>query len=280
MAITRFLALLGVLSLLAALPLAAVFAQDATPMPTEEPSTSQPVPPQKFYGMVTVDGAAAAEVMVTAMIGEDKIGDDMTDAMGNYVITTKGDSSYAGQEVTFMVGNAMGVPTTADGRTVSVFWTSGDTTQLNLSAGDIPPTPTPVSQRGVVGPRGAQGAQGEPGPAGPAGPAGHPGARGADGADGAMGPAGPAGVDGAVGPQGPRGAAGPQGPPGMDGSDGVPGSQGPPGRQGVQGPPGLPGADGAPGADASFGLLGLISLFVAVVAVLVAGIALMASRQN
>ena len=53
---TRFLALLSVLALLAAMPLATVLAQ-------------QPVPPQKFYGMVMVDGEAAPEgTMVTATV--------------------------------------------------------------------------------------------------------------------------------------------------------------------------------------------------------------------
>ena len=92
---TRFLALLSVLALLAAMPLATVLAQ-------------QPVPPQKFYGMVMVDGEAAPEgTMVTATVmvmgepaeegGEamemtQKIGDTMVDAMGNYILTTMGNA--------------------------------------------------------------------------------------------------------------------------------------------------------------------------------------------
>ena len=80
---TRFLALLSVLALLAAMPLASVFAQ-------------QPVPPQKYYGMVMVDGEAPPEgTSVMAFVEQEvmegdqtmtkmvEIGMAMTDAMGN-----------------------------------------------------------------------------------------------------------------------------------------------------------------------------------------------------
>ena len=101
---TRFLALLSVLALLAAMPLASVFAQQA-------------VPPHKFYGMVVVDGETPPEgAMVTASVmvmveGEDGemmeeatvIGEAVTDAMGNYVLTTMGSAEYIGKEITFMV---------------------------------------------------------------------------------------------------------------------------------------------------------------------------------
>ena len=158
MTITRFLALLSVLALLAAMPLAAVFAQDSTPMPTEEPEAMEepeateepegrPVQPQKFYGMVMVDGAAAAGVTVTAMIGDDEVASAMTDDEGSYNFTIMGSSSYSPQTaITFMVGDATGMAAMDDGMMMSeVMWSSGSITELNLSAGDIPPTPTPAS---------------------------------------------------------------------------------------------------------------------------------------
>ena len=53
---TKIVALLSVLALLAAMPLATVLAQ-------------QPVPPQKFYGMVMVNGETPPEgTMVTATV--------------------------------------------------------------------------------------------------------------------------------------------------------------------------------------------------------------------
>ena len=98
---TRFLALLSVLALLAAMPLASVFAQ-------------QPVPPQKYYGMVMVNGEAPPEgTSVMAFVEQEvmegdqtmtkmvEIGMAMTDAMGNYVLTTDDDSMLQGMEVMF-----------------------------------------------------------------------------------------------------------------------------------------------------------------------------------
>ena len=145
---TRFLALLSVLALLAAMPLASVFAQ-------------QPVPPQKFHGMVVVNGEAPPEgSMVTAVVmtmmtneeGEEvtmtrTIGMDDTDAMGNYVITTDGDSALSGAEVMFkvMVGDeepmeAMPSMMMDDGSMMmmeeSIMWMQGETTEVNLEIGE------------------------------------------------------------------------------------------------------------------------------------------------
>ena len=69
---TRFLALLSVLALLAAMPLASVFAQ-------------QPVPPQKFYGTVIVNGEAPPEgstvmATVTTMMTNEE-GEEVTETM-------------------------------------------------------------------------------------------------------------------------------------------------------------------------------------------------------
>ena len=285
---TRFLALLSVLALLAALPLATVLAQ-------------QPVPPQKFYGMVMVDGEPAPEgTMVTATImvmkeGEDgemmeetvKIGDTMVDAMGNYVLTTMGSIAYVGKDVMFMVGEADAMPAMMgeDGEMMmmedSIMYMQGERTKLNLTAGSMMPhkPTTPGTGTTGVGMRGPAGPAGEAGAAGETGPAGSSGARGARG---------PAGADGAVGPTGSAGPAGPAGSAGSagsDGSDGADGDRGPAGPAGSTGPAGPAGADGpagsagADGADGGGGILAIIALIVAIVGVLAAGGAFMAGRR-
>ena len=133
---TRFLALLSVLALLAAMPLASVFAQ-------------QPVPPQKYYGMVMVDGEAPPEgTSVMAFVEQEvmegdqtmtkmvEIGMTKTDAMGNYVLTTDDDSMLQGMEVMFSI-MVMGMEdsqdampyTMMDGEKMmvdSVMWMQGD----------------------------------------------------------------------------------------------------------------------------------------------------------
>ena len=174
---TRFLALLSVLALLAALPLASVFAQ-------------QPVPPHKFYGMVVVDGEAPPEgstvravvtITMTNDEGEEEtmtrtIGEAMTGAMGNYVLTTQGDSALAGMEVMFhvMVGEAEAMeakPSTmmADGSMMMmedpVMWTQGARTKIDLEIGD-----SVVDSTGTRRPAPVTGARGPAGPAGAAVP--------------------------------------------------------------------------------------------------------------
>ena len=290
---TRFLALLSVLALLAAMPLASVFAQ-------------QPVPPQKFYGMVVVDGEAPPEgsmvmaVVMTMMTndeGEEEtmtrtIGEAMTDAMGNYVITTDGDSALTGAEVMFtvMVGDeeameAMPSMIMDDGSMMmmeeSIMWMQGAATEVNLEIGES--MVRPDGTRGpapVVGPRGPAGPQGPQGEPGPMGEHGH------DGADGARGPAGPAGPAGADGSDGSDGARGPAGAAGSDGADGAQGPQGPQGAQGGQGPAGNDGAmgpagpAGAAGADGGGGAIAWVALIIAIVGVVAAGGAFMAGRRG
>ena len=149
---TRFLALLSVLALLAALPLATVLAQ-------------QPVPPQKFYGMVMVDGEAPPEgtmVVATVMVsmeGEDgemmeetvKIGDAMTDAMGNYVLTTMGNAAYIGKDVMFMIGESDAMPAMMgeDGDMMmmddAIMYMQGERTKLDLTAGAMTKPPKHLS---------------------------------------------------------------------------------------------------------------------------------------
>ena len=232
---TRFLALLSVLALLAAMPLASVFAQ-------------QPVPPQKYYGMVMVDGEAPPEgtsvmafVEQEVMEGEEtmtkmvEIGMAMTDAMGNYVLTTDDDSMLQGMEVMFSI-MVMGMEdsqdampyTMMDGEKMmvdSVMWMQGDASQLNLEVGKSVVRPDGTTGPApVVGPRGPQG---------PQGPQGEPGADGADGSDGARGPQGP---------------AGPAGPAGADGSDGSDGARGATGAAGSDGADRLRRRTGSPGS--------------------------------
>ena len=270
---TRFLALLSVLALLAAMPLASVFAQ-------------QPVPPQKYYGMVMVNGEAPPEgTTVMAFVEQEVMEGDQTmtkmveigmtkttDAMGNYVLTTDDDSMLQGMEVMFSI-MLMGMEdsqdampyTMMDGEKMmvdSVMWMQGDASQLNLEVGKsiVRPDGT-TGPAPVVGPRGPQGPQGPQGEPGPAGEDGH------DGARGPAGPAGPAGADGSDGSDGARGATGAAGSDGADGSDGAQGPQGP------AGPAGAAGADGGGGAIA------WVALIIAIVGVLAAGGAFMAGRR-
>ena len=287
---TRFLALLSVLALLATMPLASVFAQ-------------QPVPPQKYYGMVMVNGEAPPEgTTVMAFVEQEvmegdqtmtktvEIGMAKTDAMGNYVLTTDDDSMLQGMEVMFSI-MLMGMEdsqdampyTMMDGEKMmvdSVMWMQGDASQLNLEVGksivrpDGTTGPAPVV--GPRGPQGPQGPQGEPGPAGEDGHDGH------DGARGPAGPAGPAGADGSDGSDGARGATGAAGSDGADGSDGAQGPQGPAGPAGSAGNDGAmgpAGPAGAAGADGGGGAIAWVALIIAIVGVLAAGGAFMAGRR-
>ena len=132
---------------------------------------------------------------------------------------------------------------------------------------DLNAASTEVPAQGLIqGPQGAPGVTGPEGQRGPVGP------------EGAAGPAGPTGPEGPSGPSGPAGPTGPQGPPGATGAQGPAGSdgqEGPPGPQGEKGEAGLPGerGDGGPAGPAGGGLLAIIALAVAGVAVLLAFIA-------
>ena len=126
---------------------------------------------------------------------------------------------------------------------------------------DLSATSTEVPAQGLIqgpqGPPGVAGPEGQSGPVGPEGPA------------GPTGPEGPSGPSGPAGPQGPPGATGPQGPAGSDGQEGPPGPQGEKGEAGIPGERG----DGGPAGPAGGGLLAIIALAVAGVAVLLAFIA-------
>ena len=292
---TRFLALLSVLALLAAMPLASVFAQ-------------QPVPPQKFYGMVMVNGETPPEgstvtATVTTMMTNDEgeevtetmeIGMAMTDAMGNYVLETDADSMLIGKEVMFQV-MVMGMEESADAMPSmmmeegmmpmeeSIMWMQGNVRNVDLEVGESMMTPTgprPVIPTGPTGPRGPQGPQGEQGEPGPMGPEGE---HGHDGPAGPQGPAGPAGADGSDGARGPAGAAGSDGADGSDGATGPAGPAGPAGAMGPAGPAGAmgpAGATGPAGAAGGGGALAIVALIIAIVGVVAAGGAFMAGRRG
>ena len=182
---TRFLTVVMALALLLAIPTAAF---------------AQRVPPHVFVGTVTLDGATAADgAAVTAWIDGEQVA-ATTAAGGSYsLIVDQGDSSYAGETVTFKVSGA--------GTEESAQWVQGGGDELNLVA----TTGSSGSGSGEQGAQGAAGAKGEKGATGPAGPAGPAGADGS---------AGPAGSSGPAGPAGPAGSAGTAGAAGSDGADG------------------------------------------------------------
>ena len=122
----------------------------------------------------------------------------------------------------------------------------------------------PVGPQGPQGPEGPRGATGYAGPEGPPGPTGVP---GQDGAPGSRGPKGDAGERGLEGETGPQGLVGPQGPPGEAGATGEQGLAGPAGPEGAQGPEGPAG----PAGTGNSGILLLVTFFIAVGALLLAG---------
>ena len=196
----RVLALVAVMALLLALPLAV---------------SAQQVPPHVIIGKATLNGAPAHEgTMVTAMVDGQKAGSTMVmGAEGKFeTLLVMG----PGDEITFMIGDAMAME--------KVPWMQGGAAMQNLNAEPGGMMPEPVDMvmpekgdkgaRGSMGPAGAAGADGAPGatgpqgPPGPSGSSGSAGAVGAAGADGAEGPQGPAGTQGQMGPQGGGGILG------------------------------------------------------------------------
>ena len=167
--VSRILALLAIVAMLAALPMTALAQQE---------------PPHVVMGMAMVNGATpAAGTEITAHAGAMEVGSAMTKAGGGFRVDVKNPS---GQMVTFMVGGVK-ASQSLDG------WMSG-TVQRDF---DLSATASVATGRvGAPGPQGPPGAAGEQGPAGPAGPSGSPGGRGA------QGPGGPAGGNGEAGPAG------------------------------------------------------------------------------
>jgi len=181
---TRFLTVVMALVLLLAIPTAAF---------------AQRVPPHVFVGSATLDGATVADgAAVTAWIGGEQVA-ATTASGGTYsLIVDQGDSSYAGETVSFKVSGSDAAE--------SATWVQGGGDELNLVASTVSGSGSAGS-----GEKGAEGAKGDKGSVGPAGPAGPAGADGASGSAGAAGPAGAAGSDGSAGPAGPAGADGADG---------------------------------------------------------------------
>ena len=95
------MAAVALIALLLALPLGAAMAQDGGP-------TAGNLPPATLFGMVTADGLPVPEgTMITAMVGDEKVGSTMVMAGGSFgpleLMMPSGDDMM----VTFMVGDRM-----------------------------------------------------------------------------------------------------------------------------------------------------------------------------
>ena len=187
------MAAVALIALLLALPIGAVMAQDGG-------STSGNTPPATLFGMVTADGLPVPEgTMITAMVGDQKVGSTMVMAGGSFGPLELMEPSGDDMTVTFMVGDRMSAFT--------YDWMSGGlenemiTANLADDSGSKGPAGA-AGAAGVAGPKGDPGAPGEQGAPGAQGPAGEPGAAGADGAAGTQGAQGPVGGAGSAGSMG------------------------------------------------------------------------------
>ena len=290
MTITRIVALLSILALLASLPLTVALAQEGGEG-EETPDASSPSLPYVVVGFAMLDDAPAmADAMVVAMIGDDKVGSGTVMGMeGAFSVNIK--DAAMGAMVTFalMMGEgdeAMEYMAMSQ-EDVMIGMPGGRSDITNLmasSTGDVMmPGPTKTAEETAAAMRG---------PTGPRGPQGEAGTDGADGAAGARGPDGAAGSSGADGSDGANGARGSDGEAGSSGSDGADGSDGTDGTNGARGPAGATGpagadgatgtagTNGAAGADGGGGILVWIALIVAIVGVVAAGGAFIAGRQS
>ena len=194
--VTRILALLTIVALVAALPMSVLAQNDA---------------PHVFIGTAIVNGLTATTgVPITAWDGDTQIGTTTVTAGGKFNISVNRSSG----RITFKIDNV----NAAQSHPAWEF--GGLETGFNLTA-----TTQPVTA----------GAAGAAGPAGPAGPAGARGAQGPAGATGAAGAVGPDGARGPIGPEGEAGSAGSNGAPGAPGNDGGAGPAGPAGPAGAAG---------------------------------------------
>ena len=191
-----------------------------------------PPRPVVFAGKVTLDGSLVrAGTQIVAIIDGQPAASEFTKPGGGYAlkIPQPPQANFTGKEITFRVG-------LHEAQTKEV-WQPGGGGELNIIATSAPPTPvppptqplpptqppvppTPVvvegppGQPGEKGDKGDKGDQGEPGEKGDKGDPGEPGAMGQDGRDGAPGGAGAPGTNGQDGAQGPDGPMGPEGPQG------------------------------------------------------------------
>ena len=194
--VTRILALLTIVALVAALPMSVLAQNDA---------------PHVFIGTAIVNGLTATTgVPINAWDGDTQIGSTTVTAGGKYNISVNRSSG----RITFKIDNV----NAAQSHPAWEF--GGLETGFNLTA-----TTQPVTA-GAAGPPGAAGAAGPVGPRGAQGPAGSAGTAGAAGEDGPRGP---------IGPEGEAGSAGSNGAPGAPGNDGGAGPAGPAGPAGAAG---------------------------------------------
>ena len=195
--VTRILALLTIVALVAALPMSVLAQNDA---------------PHVFIGTAIVNGLTATTgAPITAWDGDKQIGSTAVTAGGKYKIDVK----RASGRITFKIDNV-----NAD-KSYPAWEFGGLETGFDLTATS---QSAPPGAAGPAGPAGAAGAAGARGAQGPAGPAGATGAAGPDGARGPIGPegeAGSAGSAGAAGAAGNDGGAGPAGPAGPAGAAGA-----------------------------------------------------------
>lgn len=156
-----------------------------------------PEPPCRFYGTVTVDGAAVADgTVITAMIGGDQL-TAATPAEGystsTYAIKIGVDTEYTeGATVTFMIGDRAAAQTGT--------WTKGGNVEVNLTAGqagaqagaitDVQVTSLAAGSDPTVDWNPVSGVLTLGIPDGAAGPAGAAGAEGPQGEEGAGAPGG------------------------------------------------------------------------------------------
>ena len=181
------MAAVALIALLLALPLGAAMAQDGGPSAGNQP-------PATLFGMVTADGLPVPEgTMITAMVGDEKIGSTTVMAGGSFGPLELMQPSGDDMMVTFMVGDRMS--------SFTYDWMSGglDNEMITANLAD---------DAGAMGPVGMDGAAGAAGVAGPKGDPGAPGEQGAPGAQGPAGEPGPAGADGTAGAAGPQGSVG------------------------------------------------------------------------
>ena len=181
------MAAVALLAVLLALPVGAAMAQDGGP-------TSGNRPPATLFGMVTADGLPVPEgTMITAMVGDEKVGSTMVMAGGSFgpleLMMPSGDDMM----VTFMIGDRMS--------SYTYDWMSGGLENKMITA-------NLADDAGAMGPAGMDGAAGSAGVAGPKGDPGAPGEQGAPGAQGPAGEPGMAGADGTAGAAGPQGSVG------------------------------------------------------------------------
>ena len=156
-----------------------------------------PEPPCRFYGTVTVDGAAVADgTVITAMIEGDQL-TTATPAEGystsTYAIKIGVDTEYTeGATVTFMIGARAAAQTGT--------WAKGANVEVNLSAGQAGPQAGAITDVQVTSLAAGSDPTVDWDPVSGVLTLGIP--------DGATGPAGAAGADG---PQGEEGAGAPGG---------------------------------------------------------------------